>query len=498
MQPVPIEVIGEQVSRVGQSGEARTSLTHGRNILTRSTIRVPLHPVTLAFRDPEVERAFRFGVTPSGLVIARWSLLLAVTIYATYAVVEEMAMPGVPLSVHLVKIGTGVVFLLALALTYHRRIRSFYGFLMGAVVLLGGLGIVSMHLLTPTEHAQYYYIGIILAVVYAHVLLRMRFLHATIACVLLLAMFVTGSILVRGAGDPLLLTDTYFLVAANVMGMFASYGFEYFIRTVHWQERLLSEQAIRLAAEDSRKSAELDAVRQLQLSMLPEAPPSVPGYEFAFVMGAATEIGGDYYDHIVAPDGQLTFAIGDATGHGAQAGAMVTAAKLLFTEYAPQMQPADFLREASRALRRMRFQRLYMAMAVGKLCDHRLTLSGAGIPPALLRRASTGEIEHLSLSGLPLGSPADLPRDSRTTNLEPGDTVVLMTDGFHERVNGSGEQIGYEAPMELLREYGDEDPEALLRLLMAASNAWAGGSAPNDDVTVVIMRRAPEGQTAPR
>ena len=86
-----------------------------------------------------------------------------------------------------------------------------------------------------------------------------------------------------------------------------------------------------LEAENFRKTKELEEARDLQLSMLPKTIPKLPNLEIAVFMKPATEVGGDYYDFQLAGDNSLTIAIGDATGHGAKAGTMVTAAKSMFT-----------------------------------------------------------------------------------------------------------------------------------------------------------------------
>jgi len=103
------------------------------------------------------------------------------------------------------------------------------------------------------------------------------------------------------------------------------------------QVKALSEKTIQqerekaqLEAENARKTKELEEARQLQLSMLPKNPPALPHLDIAAEMKTATEVGGDYYDFKVHDDGVLTIAVGDATGHGMQAGTMIAATKSLF------------------------------------------------------------------------------------------------------------------------------------------------------------------------
>ena len=82
-----------------------------------------------------------------------------------------------------------------------------------------------------------------------------------------------------------------------------------------------------LEIENERKTKELEEARQLQLSMLPKELPQLPNLEIAAFMRTATEVGGDYYDFMVNENGILNVAFGDATGHGLQAGTMVTLMK---------------------------------------------------------------------------------------------------------------------------------------------------------------------------
>ncbi len=111
-------------------------------------------------------------------------------------------------------------------------------------------------------------------------------------------------------------------------------------RHLHQQNEL--ERKL-LEAENARKTQELEEARQLQLSMLPKSVPDHPLFEIATYMKTATEVGGDYYDFHLANDGTLTLAIGDATGHGAQAGIVVTATKSLFELLAEEADIARIL-----------------------------------------------------------------------------------------------------------------------------------------------------------
>jgi len=255
------------------------------------------------------------------------------------------------------------------------------------------------------------------------------------------------------------------------------------------QERRHREQEVErrlLEAENRRKSEELEEARRFQLSLLPKRLPSHPGVEVAVFMQTATEVGGDYYDFQHDEDGVLTVAVGDATGHGARAGTMVTAIKSLFVSLAHRRGVGEFLDEATRAVKSMDLGRMSMGLVLARLDGRRLTVAAAGMPPVLVCRQ--GEVEELACEGLPLGSGLVPSYDERSTELVPGDVVLLMSDGFPELLDGTGEPLGYLRVRQLFAGTAKGSASELIKGLAAAAEEWSGGSAPSDDVTFVALR----------
>jgi len=242
-----------------------------------------------------------------------------------------------------------------------------------------------------------------------------------------------------------------------------------------------------LQSENLRQTQELDAARELQLSMLPEAMPEHPTVELAAFMETATEVGGDYYDFNLAADGTLTLAIGDATGHGMKAGTMVTATKSLWHAFSGEPDLVVVLQKSSLALKQMGLPKLYMALALVRLRDHTLELAGAGMPPALVYRAETEQVETIPLKGVPLGGPA-FSYSKTCVALSAGDTVMLMSDGFPELFNAEGEMLGYERAVTVFEEVASRSPEEIITHFTETGETWANGRAQDDDVTFVVMK----------
>ncbi len=262
------------------------------------------------------------------------------------------------------------------------------------------------------------------------------------------------------------------------------------------QEKLLEQERLRrqreieqtlLRTEYDRKSEELEEARRFQLSLLPKALPEHPGFEIAVSMRTATEVGGDYYDFHLAGDGALTAAVGDATGHGARAGTMVTAVKSLFSAFAGQREPRELLDDAARAVRRMELGRMAMGLVVARLRDGALVLSSAGMPPVLVYRGASGTVEEIALQGMPLGGFA-FDFEERRLDLIAGDAILMMTDGLPELANAAGDPLGYPQVRALFEELGDRNPQEILAGLNRAAEAWTAGQPPKDDITLVAIR----------
>jgi serine phosphatase RsbU (regulator of sigma subunit) len=256
------------------------------------------------------------------------------------------------------------------------------------------------------------------------------------------------------------------------------------------QERARKEQELQqklLAVEYERKTIELEDARIFQLSMLPKEVPQHDAYDVAVFTRTATEVGGDYYDFHADGD-VLSVAIGDATGHGAKAGTMVTVVKTLFAGYGAATEPAAFLGDAAEKIKRMELGRMSMALSIARLDGGRATVASAGMPPVLVHRASDGTVDEVAHSATPLGS-FDSTYQQSGFALGPGDTVLFMTDGFPELMNDEGEQLGYIAATEAFAAAAAAlDADRVIARLASFAETWHGDTAPNDDVTFVVVR----------
>ncbi len=243
-----------------------------------------------------------------------------------------------------------------------------------------------------------------------------------------------------------------------------------------------------LEVENTRKTEELEEARELQMSMLPDAPPELPNLDVGFEMRPATEVGGDYYDFNLTEDGQLTIAIGDATGHGMNAGLVVSAVKSLFKTSAPGVGNLATLERISQGIKSMNLKRLYMAMTLATFNGNKLTLASAGMPPTLIYRSDENMVEEVLLEGMPLGSVIGSERQETSFELQSGDTLLLMSDGLPEMLNPENEMLDYPKTKELFAEIADKSPKTIIKHIFRESTSWADGEPQADDVTLVVIK----------
>jgi serine phosphatase RsbU (regulator of sigma subunit) len=265
----------------------------------------------------------------------------------------------------------------------------------------------------------------------------------------------------------------------------------YLARDFALTNKKVTEQEIQhriLEAENARQSKELEEARQLQISMLPKVVPELPHLKIAVHMKTATEVGGDYYDFHVGDDGVLTIAVGDATGHGARAGMMVMIAKSLFHQLSEKKNLCDIFEECTQSIKLLHLDRLYMAMLLVRISDHRMVAAIAGMPPIAIYRSGSRTVDQVILKGMPLGGFSRFPYRQEELDLVSGDAVVLMSDGLPETFNKDREMLEYSRLCEVLQLHGDLSPNEIVHHLIEAGEKWSRGTPQHDDITLVVVK----------
>jgi len=247
---------------------------------------------------------------------------------------------------------------------------------------------------------------------------------------------------------------------------------------------LVLELADRVVVRD-----ELEVARELQRELLPKDEPDVAGYSFAFSYRTANTIGGDYYDFLPLDDGRLAIVVGDASGHGIAAGLLMAIANsALKLGFDLDPDPVAVAGLVNRALCRTGGRRAFMTLFCGVLEPEtgRLDFVCAGHPFPFLRRAD-GRIEELGVGGLPLGMLIDREFETHRTVIEPGDILLLYTDGIVETLDGTGESYGFDRLRDGLVSGGSS--RAVHDGVLLDLDRFRGEEPVNDDRSLVVMTR---------
>lgn len=238
-----------------------------------------------------------------------------------------------------------------------------------------------------------------------------------------------------------------------------------------------------------RLQDEVRLAQDLQRSILPEAAPEIPGLAVAHLYRPSSEVGGDFFDYYTVESNRLLVAVGDASGHGLDSSMVSSMAKsALFTHVAAGRPLDATMSEMNRMMHATLGRRRLMSLALVEIdpTAHRLRWVNAGqIFPIVRRR---GEVRELEQPGYPLGVRAGSKFEIAEETLEPGDLLLLLTDGYVEAVNPTGEPYGWHRLERQLRDLDTANIEQLVTELAEDLWSYLDGEPPRDDVTLVAIR----------
>ncbi len=260
------------------------------------------------------------------------------------------------------------------------------------------------------------------------------------------------------------------------------------IEELEQKRKAVEEQAKIIQAENDRKSKELEDARQLQLAMLPLELPKLPHLDIAVYMKTATEVGGDYYDFHIKPDGTLTVLVGDATGHGMMSGMMVSIMKSFFIADRNTLELKNFFDSSNKSIKDMQLGRLMMACMGVQITSQKVIATNAGMPSLIYFRKKSQKAGEFVINNMPLGAMKSTVYSLRKIIYEKGDTLLLMSDGFAELKNRNNEQYGYLRIKEEFRFVAQRNSNEIVEHLKNSASQWINGTEPDDDVTFVVIK----------
>jgi len=253
----------------------------------------------------------------------------------------------------------------------------------------------------------------------------------------------------------------------------------------------------RLQAENLRLGAELDVTRKLQqmLRPTPEELQQIDGLDVACYMASADEVGGDYYD-VLQHNGQIKIGIGDVTGHGLESGVLMLMTQAIVRALLinGETDPVRFLDTVNRVLysnvQRMGTDK-NLTLALLDYVAGEVRLSGQHEEMLVVRQdGSLERVETVDL-GFPIGLVDEIAGyiQHRTVVLQPGDGVVLYTDGITEAENVAGEQYGLARLCAVVCQHWGQAADTIKEAVVADVQRHIGGHQVYDDLTLVVVKQ---------
>ena len=241
---------------------------------------------------------------------------------------------------------------------------------------------------------------------------------------------------------------------------------------------------------------ELEVAREIQLAMLPTGTFTAGDAEICGLTRPANTVGGDFYDVLPLPDGRVIVTIGDVAGKGSPAALlMALLLAVLRTLVDEQLEPPALIARLNKQICRhspaSRFITLFYAVYTPSTGE--IAYVNAGQNPPLLRRTD-GSIERLHATGVALGMFEASTYEASHAIVQPGDLLVLYSDGITEAENPAGvpfEETGIER---FLAARGGEPPAVLAPALLKAVESHAADSRFTDDLTVLVVKRGARGE----
>ena len=241
--------------------------------------------------------------------------------------------------------------------------------------------------------------------------------------------------------------------------------------------------------ERERIEQELRTAQNIQQSFLPKELPVLPGWQLVPYYQPAREVGGDFYDFLPYPDGEIGIAIGDVTGKGVPAAlVMATTHTILRSVVQRIATPAEVLAQVNALLCAEIPANMFVTCFYALLDPKSGRLSYANAGQDLPCRRHSAGVSELRATGMPLGMMPSTCYEEQEIMLRPGDSLLFFSDGLTEAHNAQYQMLDTSRIKALLAAYGGED--SLIDLVLSELKQFTGeGWEQEDDLTLIALQR---------
>lgn len=236
---------------------------------------------------------------------------------------------------------------------------------------------------------------------------------------------------------------------------------------------------------------ELEIANTIQQRLVPTAAPPCDDYDFAWHTLAAKSIGGDYVDFLTDDGGELGAIVADASGHGINSALLMTSFRANYRSGAVRHGPGELAATLNESVvHEVGPTGMFITAALLRIDPARrqMTLCSAGHNPVLLWRAARNAVEAIESHGPPMGFVPGVRYTTSTATLEPGDVVLLYTDGITEATDAELEMFGEERLAALLQQHAAGPAQGVLDAALQALATFTGREHHDDDVTLLVIK----------
>ncbi len=254
------------------------------------------------------------------------------------------------------------------------------------------------------------------------------------------------------------------------------------------KNELLQQEAVK----SERMERELQLAREIQATFLPDRLPELPGWDLDVRWQPARQVGGDFYDFLMLDENRIGIVIADVADKGMPAALFMTLIRTLIRAAAKEkLSPAAVLKQVNELLIPDAKHGMFVTVFYGvfSLNSGMVVYANAGHNPPLVKQLNRNDLIELTRTSMALGLFSDIEIEDRELLLNPGDWLVLYTDGITEAFSFHGEMFGTERLFNLLVDHKYISSIRLLDLIEGSVNEFIKGTDLSDDMTLAAIYR---------